>query len=134
MTKQAIEGDRIIANMVHGICAHLPPYVHGITGKPTHRYGRKCFVSAVWRELVKHSDQLTELDIPSMRDFKLWLLDAMRLVDPDGVPLILLARADLVGAMDRSAVAASEIEDRGATYHFIIDRAAGAEDYVRLKR
>ena len=35
--------------------------------------------------------------------------------------LLELARADLVGAMDRQEVADSEIEDRGATYHFVRD-------------
>jgi hypothetical protein len=37
-----------------------------------------------------------------------------------------LARADLVGAMDRKLVSESEIEDRGATFHFVLDQRNGA--------
>jgi len=33
-----------------------------------------------------------------------------------------LARADLVGAMPRATVAASEIVDRGCTFHFVLDQ------------
>jgi hypothetical protein len=34
---------------------------------------------------------------------------------------LILVRADLVGAMDAKLVADSEIEDRGATFHFVLD-------------
>jgi hypothetical protein len=38
--------------------------------------------------------------------------------------LLQLARADLVAAMDPAAVAASETQVDGATFHFVIDSAA----------
>lgn len=135
----AFENDLTLAKLVHSICATLSndacagmPDCHA---KPARRFGdRKCFVSAIWRVLVQdHADEVEALDCCNLADFKLWLLDAMRLVDDDGVPLILLARADLVGAMDRYAVQASELEDRGATFHFVLDRKAGAADYLALR-
>lgn len=138
MTTTAFENDLTLAKLVHDVCATLSndayagmPDCHA---KPARRFGdRKCFVSAIWRVLVlDHADAVEALDCCSLADFKLWLLDAMRLVDDDGVPLILLARADLVGAMDRYAVQASELEDRGATFHFVLDRKAAADEYLRL--
>ncbi|HEY0189663.1 MAG TPA: hypothetical protein VGC42_00980 [Kofleriaceae bacterium] len=76
--------------------------------------GEKVFISALWHEVIRHRG-LTDL---SLGDFKRWLVDANR------DQLIDLVRADLVGAMDPQLVAESEIEDLGATFHFVIDRRA----------
>jgi hypothetical protein len=41
-----------------------------------------------------------------------------------------LCRADLVAAMDHRMVAASETVIDGATFHFVIDPAVGADEYA----
>jgi len=77
------------------------------------RFGsEKVFVSAIWHR-IERDPRLPDL---SLDRFKQWLVTANRdqLVD--------LARADLVGAMDPKLVAESEIEDLGATFHFVVDR------------
>jgi hypothetical protein len=81
------------------------------------RYGaEKVFVSAIWHSIAR-DHRLAELTLDR---FKRWLVTANR----DG--WLALARADLVGAMDADLVAESEIEDQGATFHFVLDRSAGA--------
>ena len=81
------------------------------------RYGsEKVFVSAIWRSI----EQERRLADMSLDHFKRWLVGANR----DG--WLVLARADLVGAMDRKLVSESEIEDRGATFHFVLDQRNGA--------
>ncbi len=77
---------------------------------PDGRYGdQKVFISAVYRAIPPHAIGMT------LPEFKRWLIDRNRTGD------LVLARADLVGAMDRNLVRDSEIEDRGATFHFILD-------------
>ena len=78
------------------------------------RFGwQKVFISAVFAALPAGT-------FASLPAFKAWLVRAM----PAG--LVLLARADLVGAMDIGTVRASEISDRGAEFHFVLDQAARA--------
>jgi hypothetical protein len=78
------------------------------------RFGsEKVFVSAIWHH-IERDGLMPELSIDR---FKRWLVIANR------EQLIDLARADLVGAMDPKLVAESEIEDLGATFHFVVDRA-----------
>jgi len=78
------------------------------------RFGaRKVFVAAVHAELIRTGHQAGSLDA-----FKVRLLLANRAGHME------LARADLVGAMPREAVAASEICDRGSEFHFVLDAAA----------
>lgn len=79
---------------------------------PEGRFGPyKVFVSEIWRA-IQDDPRARGL---SLEQLKRWLLIANR--DSD----LTLARADLVGAMNRQQVAASEIEDRGATFHFVLD-------------
>ncbi|HWO20511.1 MAG TPA: hypothetical protein VNO30_17195 [Kofleriaceae bacterium] len=81
------------------------------------RYGaEKVFVSAIWHSIERDR----RLDDLSLDRFKRWLVGANR----DG--WLVLARADLVGAMDAKLVAESEIQDQGATFHFVLDQRAGA--------
>jgi hypothetical protein len=81
------------------------------------RYGaEKVFVSAIWQN-IERDRRLADL---SLDRFKRWLVSANR----DG--WLVLARADLVGAMDPRLVAASEIEDQGATFHFVLDHRNSA--------
>jgi hypothetical protein len=83
------------------------------------RFGtEKVFVSAIWRSMERDR-RLADL---SLDRFKRWLVSANR----DG--WLVLARADLVGAMDARLVAESEIQDQGATFHFVLDRRAGAPE------
>lgn len=80
---------------------------------PDGRFGtEKVFVSAIWRDLER-DQRISDL---SLEKFKRWLVSANR----EGQ--LVLARADLVGAMDARLVADSEIEDQGATFHFVIDQ------------
>lgn len=77
------------------------------------RFGKeKVFVSAIWQRIERDS-RLLDL---SLDRFKRWLVTANR------DQLLDLARADLVGAMDPRLVRESEIEDLGATFHFVVDR------------
>ena len=78
---------------------------------PSGRYGHKVFISAIGNR-VAHKFGMT---LPQFKD---WLLEQNRLGN------LILARADLVGAMDPRLVRESEIEDRGATFHFVVDKAA----------
>jgi hypothetical protein len=83
------------------------------------RYGtEKVFVSAIW-DRIEGDRRAGGL---SLDRFKRWLVTANR----EG--WLVLARADLVSAMDRELVAASEIEDRGATFHFVLDRRDGGQE------
>jgi len=80
------------------------------------RFGEKVYVSAIWRTLERDR-KAGEL---SLDHFKRWLVRANR----DG--WLVLARADLIGAMDAKQVNESEINDRGATFHFVLDPRNGA--------
>lgn len=80
------------------------------------RFGpEKVFVVAAWRAVREASERARNL---TLEDFKSQLVSMLR------NSLVLLARADLVGAMPPHLVAQSEIEDIGATFHFIIDQDA----------
>lgn len=82
------------------------------------RFGtEKVFVSAIWHR-IERDRRLADL---SLDRFKRWLVTANR----DG--WLVLARADLVGAMDSKLVSESEIEDRGDTFHFVLDQQNGAQ-------
>jgi hypothetical protein len=75
------------------------------------RFGHKVFISAA-RAALGGDAALSDAE------FKRQLFAAHR------AGLIQLARADLVAAMDPVAVAASETQVDGATFHFVIDSAA----------
>lgn len=77
------------------------------------RYGKEnVFVWALWQQVACDA-RLTEL---SLDGFKRWLVTANRNQQ------LALARADMVDDMDARLVEASEIEDLGATFHFVLDR------------
>jgi len=85
------------------------------------RFGEKVYVSAIWHT-IERDRKAGDL---SLDHFKRWLLRANR----DG--WIVLARADLIGAMDVKQVNESEINDRGATFHFVLDPRNGASSSQR---
>lgn len=86
------------------------------------RYGPdKIFVSALWQQ-ISHDARMLDYTLDR---FKHWLVTANR------DRLLDLARADLVGAMDPRQVAESEIEDVGATFHFVLDRRVRSLDANR---
>jgi hypothetical protein len=77
------------------------------------RYGKEnVFVSALWQQVACDA-RLSEL---SLDGFKRWLVTANRNQQ------LALARADMVDDMDAGLVESSEIEDLGATFHFVLDR------------
>jgi hypothetical protein len=79
------------------------------------RFGdEKVFVSAIWQHL-EDDGRLADW---SLDRFKRWLVIANR------DQLLDLARADAQGDMDSRLVEESEIVDRGATFHFVVDRQA----------
>ena len=80
------------------------------------RFGEKVYVSAIWRTI----DRDRKSGGISLDNFKRWLVSANR----DGK--LVLARADLIAAMDAKQVSESEINDRGATFHFVLDPRNGA--------
>lgn len=80
------------------------------------RFGEKVYVSAIWRR-IERDRRAGDL---SLDHFKSWLVRANR----DG--WLVLARADLIGAMDAKQINESEINDRGATFHFVLDQRSRA--------
>lgn len=84
----------------------LPSPVRGELG----RFGDKVFISALWRDL--QSDP--RMGGMTYDQFRKALLDANRM------GLLTLARGDVIGAMDPNEVRDSEINDRGATFHFVL--------------
>jgi hypothetical protein len=79
---------------------------------PSGRFGEhKIFIVSLWEALASDA-RAGGIDLAA---FKRWLLEA------NAKQSIVLARADLVGAMDPTRVAASEILDRGASFHFVLD-------------
>ena len=89
-----------------GLAARIKSAIRAIG--PEGRFGWKVFISEIWKRLRSY-------DSMSLPEFKTDLLRLNR----EG--LIVLARADLVGAMDPAKVAASEITDRGSSFHFVLD-------------
>lgn len=82
---------------------------------PDGRFGdEKVFVSAIWQHL-EDDGRLADW---SLDRFKRWLVKA------NSDQLLDLARADAQGDMDSRLVEESEIVDRGATFHFVVDRQA----------
>jgi len=76
------------------------------------RYGlRKVFLAAVHAALGGEG-------AINLKAFK------RRMVSAHRAGLLVLARADLVAAMPPAAVADSEVSDRGAEFHFVLDDAA----------
>ncbi|MCX5741354.1 MAG: hypothetical protein NT062_02515 [Proteobacteria bacterium] len=71
---------------------------------------RKVFIAAVWRELVR----ATPWSSLPLDEFKSRVLAAHRAGE------LVLARADLVAAMDPTLVATSETLADGASFHFIV--------------
>jgi hypothetical protein len=71
---------------------------------------RKVYISSVWDQLRR----APAWSAISLDDFKMRLLSAHRAGD------LVLARADLVAAMNPSMLAASETVVDGATFHFIV--------------
>jgi hypothetical protein len=71
---------------------------------------RKVFVSAVWRELRNHP-RWSALTLDDCKQ---------RLVAAHRAGALVLARADLVAAMDPELVGASEITTDGASFHFVV--------------
>jgi hypothetical protein len=88
--------------------------VAGVGVDADERFGpRKVFVTAAYRALAGTTFVVGGLDA-----FKTRLRVVMRAGNVE------LARADLVAAMPDAIVAASEVADSGATYHFVIDTSA----------
>lgn len=96
----------VVADVLPGIGDESGP-----SGKPKARFGAKVFIDAVWQ----HASRDPRLRGMTYEQFQRALVDANRR------GAVKLARADLVGALDSAAVRASEIEDRGATFHFVVD-------------
>jgi len=102
----------------------------------TGRFGdRKVFVSAVWTTMCRldtaGGGTLTEGC--TIDHFKGWLFRSRILTtdgSDNGAPLVVLARADLVAAMDPALVATSEVLADGATYHFVLDPVIAVDLYV----
>jgi hypothetical protein len=112
--------------------------VHRALGAVQHagRFGdRKVFISALW-VMMLHLDAVAGGHVTqgcTIEHFKAWLVGALRVTRDgreDSGPLVVLARADLVAAMDPSLVAASETVTDGATYHFVLDPAVARDVYA----
>lgn len=71
---------------------------------------RKVFISAIW-ETLRATPAWASLELD---DFKARLVAAHRRGE------LVLARADLVAAMDQALVDASETQTDGATFHFVV--------------
>lgn len=96
--------------------AELPYIKAGVGNGAKGRFGdRKVFISALWRNLRK-APAFKGMTLPEFKD---------RLVEAHGQRLLVLARADLVAAMDPEEVAESEWVDPsgGRSYHFVVDQS-----------
>jgi hypothetical protein len=90
------------------------PYVvpeEGVTGRARGRFGRKVFIGGLWRQIRTHP----QFEGMTLQQFKRRLFEAHK------QQLLVLARADLVAAMDPEEVAESEYDAGGATFHFVVD-------------
>jgi len=119
--------DLEIANLVHRVLAAV---------QGAGRFGdRKVFISSLWAMML-HIEAQTRSTLPygaTLEHFKAWLLRGLRLTrdgTQKGAPLVVLARADFVAAMDPTMVAASETVTDGATFHFVLDPAVARSDYA----
>ncbi len=74
----------------------------------------KVFISEIWDRVGPRLGM-------SLDEFKRWLI----VMNRDRI--LNLARADLTGYMDPEQVERSEIRDRGASFHFVIDQVAERE-------
>lgn len=110
--RRAAESTRdTFASDVLQIVKSIRPSV-GATGLPRGRFGaNKVFIGSVWRQ----ASGLLPFAGMTREEFNRRLIAALR----DGH--LLLARADSVGDMDTPEVMDSEITDRGASFHFILD-------------
>jgi hypothetical protein len=91
------------------------PYImeeKGSTGRPRGRFGRKVFIAALWRQLRTHP----KLSGMTFDQFQRCLFQAHR------EQFLVLARADLVAAMDPDEVAESECDAGVATFHFVVEQ------------
>jgi len=119
--------DLQIANLAHRALA---------TVQGAGRFGdRKVFIASLWAMML-HIEAQTRGTLPcgaTLEHFKAWLLRGLRLTRDGterGAPLVVLARADLVAAMDPTMVAASETVTDGATFHFVLDPAVACSEYA----
>lgn len=111
-------GPENIADLAAAVRAVLPQIQSFKVGDRTAgRFGpEKVFISEIWGRLRNQ---------PLFRDMtEAQFKHALVIANRDS--LLHLARADLVGAMDPQTVRASEIEDMGASFHFVIDPDANA--------
>lgn len=84
--------------------------VHDAMTRAT-RFGRsKVFIASVWTELGERTAWWG-----GMAAFKAWLVECNR------AGSMMLARADLVSAMDPELVSASEVTEGHASWHFILE-------------
>jgi hypothetical protein len=95
--------------------AEFATAIRAAAGRAEGRFGKKAFIAAAWRELVR-DPRFAGLDLDRAKQL---LLAANR----DG--LVELTRADLVAAMDPALVAASLIDDLGSTFHFVTQGSDG---------
>jgi hypothetical protein len=95
------------------------------------RFGqRKVFIAALWRAMLRvDASAVRRLAGDELVTFKRWLVGAQRL-ESDRTPLVVLARADLVAAMDSALVADSETLADGASYHFLLDPDTAPDAYT----
>jgi len=96
---------------------------------------RKVFIASLWATMLHIEAQTrgTLTDGVSLAQFKAWLLRGLRLTRDGterGAPLVVLARADFVAAMDPTMVATSETVTDGATFHFVLDPAVACSEYA----
>jgi hypothetical protein len=119
--------DLAIADLVHLALAEV---------QGAGRFGdRKVFIASLWNQMrrIETGTGGTLTADATLEHFKAWLLHS-RLLTTDGTdraaPLVILARADLVSAMDPEQVAASETRADGATVHFVLDPAVAQKEYT----
>ena len=95
---------------------------------------RKVFIASLWTMMLRLEAQTggTLTDGVTLEHFKAWLIRSLRITrdgTEKGAPLVVLARADFVAAMDNTVVAASETIMDGATFHFVLDPAVACSEY-----
>jgi CheY-like chemotaxis protein len=105
-------------DVADAVLAVMPTITNAVNadGRVRERFGdRKVFISAIWRRLSADP----RFRGMALAQFKRHLIDAHR------QSMLVMARADLVAAMDHDEVMGSETDAGGATFHVVIDPTAG---------
>lgn len=126
MTTLATHQQARLSGLVHAAVDSVPTHHTVTTFGPD-----KVFIAAVYDRLVELApDDMAGVTLAHLQE---WLLEARRVVDGTRVPLVTLARCDLVAAVDYTSLRRSECTaPGGGDFHFVL-RHSAAHAYQPLR-